>query len=603
MSRRFLVLALVLASLVMTLVVPVQAWACNKCPAKPADTVLKNARIYTVDRCQPWAKAVAIKGDKIVYVGSDSSAKLRRLIGPKTAVFNMHGRLVLPGMIDSHTHPASVAMSSWHVTLPWTHDKTELLTFVGQYAAEHPKEEMPFIFAEYYQTEMFGDEGPKKEDLDAYVSDRPVLLEDFSDHCCWVNSKMLELMGVDKNTPDPEPGVAVFVRDAEGNPTGWVKETAWKYFADTMYAAINWWPPTEVTPELLNNFLDFLSSKGEAAVFDAGGSEATFRSAAELEKQGKLNMYYEGSKRFWSVADLPENIATLRDWQAKYGSKHIRLRTMKFFLDGTNEIGTSAVLEPFSNDPTGTNYGSLRMSEDDLTTCMLMLNKENLDLHIHMVGDRAFRTACNAVERAQAQLGRRWRIQVTFCHCELIDPADMPRVAQLGIIINWSPHWSGGYFGTAAADWLGWDRFNRMYQFNPIIASGGIVDYGSNVVTLYESGAPTRSSACRSPTRASIPSTPWASVSPRRRVCPQPGQGLHDQRRHPVAHGQHDGLDLQGRQARRTWRLERRSVQRPGRPSGPSNRRRCCSTARSCTARSCCREGRRASPCLCRGRA
>ena len=197
-------------------------------------------------------------------------------------------------------------------------------------------------------------------------------------------------------------------------------------------------------------------------------------------------MYYEGSKRFWNLVDLPDNIAILRDWQAKYGSEHIRLRTMKFFLDGTNEIGTSAVLQPFSNDPTGTDYGTLNMSEDDLVKCMVMLNKENLDLHIHMVGDRAFRTACNAVQRAEKILGHKWRIQVAFAHCELVDPADMPRVAKLGIIINWSPRWSGGYFGPSAADWLGWDRFNRMYQFNTIIRTGGIVDYGSDVVGYEE---------------------------------------------------------------------------------------------------------------------
>ena len=107
---------------------------------------------------------------------------------------------------------------------------------------------------------------------------------------------MLELMDVDKNTPDPEPGVAVFVRDAEGNATGWVKEGAWRYLAGHMYAALNWAPAQEVAPELLNGFLEFLSSRGVCALFDAGGSdgfmgsEDTYKALAELDRRGELHM-------------------------------------------------------------------------------------------------------------------------------------------------------------------------------------------------------------------------------------------------------------------------------------------------------------------------
>jgi len=459
---------------------------------KPADIVLTNARVYTVDQSRPWAQVVAVDGESIVYVGTQKDPTWERFIGPGTSVSDMHGRLVLPGMIDSHTHPRLVAMSSWRVTLPWTYDKTELFAWLGQYAAAHSRDEAPFIWANYYPTAMFGDEGPHKEDLDAYVSDRPVLIVEFTGHSCLVNSKMLELMGVDKNTPDPEPGVAVFVRDAEGNATGWVKEGAWRYFAGRMYAALNWSPAQEVAPELLNGFLEFLSSRGVCALFDAGGSdgfmgsEDTYRALAELDRRGELHMYCEGSNRFLGVDDLSAKIAELRNWQTKYGSRHISLRTMKFFLDGMTETGTGAVLEPHSNDPGGTDYGPLYMSKDDLVACMLALNEENLDLHIHVTGDRAFRTACNAVEKAQQQLGDAWRVQVTLAHCMLVDPTDMPRVARLGIIVNWSPHWSGGYFGTESVEWLGQDRFDRMYQFNPIISTGGIVALSSDVASQYE---------------------------------------------------------------------------------------------------------------------
>src|SRR5215469_3567616 len=116
-------------------------------------------------------------------------------------------------------------------------------------------------------------------------------------------------------------------------------------------------------------------------------------------------------------------------------------------------------------------------------------NSEALDVHIHLVGDRSFRVACDAVEAAHRQLkksGDAWRIQVTFAHCELIDPADMPRPAELGIIVNWTTHWSGGYFGTGSMKHLGEERWNRMYRFNEIAESGATVTFSSDVVTAYE---------------------------------------------------------------------------------------------------------------------
>jgi hypothetical protein len=452
-----------------------------------ADIVLANARVYTVNETQPWAQAVAVRGGEIVYVGDDGTDELGALVGPKTAVHDLGGRLVVPGLIDAHAHPDWVVLSSWHVTLPWTDDVDELLAFVRHYAAEHPAAEVPFLYAEYYPSTLFDTGGPRKELLDAAVSDRPVLLQDHSDHCSWVNSKMLALMGVDWDTPRqvvPDDPAPEFVRDENGEPTGWVKEFAWWQFADKMYDAIGWRPPAAVTPELLREFTGFLVRKGVAAVWDSMGVEATFSAAAELDREDRLDLRYHGSRRFFSLADLPENVAVFREWEEKYGGRHVHLDAMKLFLDGTNETGNSAVLEPFITG--ADDCGELRMSEDDLTACMLLLDEEGIDLHVHLVGDRAFRTACNAVERARSQRGEAWRIQVTLAHCELIDPADMPRVAELGIIINWSPHWSGGYFSAQSLEFLGRERFDRMYQFNPIIASGGIVCFSSDTVTQYE---------------------------------------------------------------------------------------------------------------------
>jgi predicted amidohydrolase YtcJ len=167
----------------------------------------------------------------------------------------------------------------------------------------------------------------------------------------------------------------------------------------------------------------------------------------------------------------------------------MKFNTMKLFLDGTNESGNGASLEAFQNDPAGTNFGEIKMETEELTKCFLLCNREGLDLHIHMVGDRAFRVGCDAVEQARKEaerLGEPWVCQPIFAHCELVDPKDMDRPARLGITVNWSCHWSGGYFGEVAQEFYGYEKWARMYQFNPIIDSGALVTFSSDVVTFYE---------------------------------------------------------------------------------------------------------------------
>jgi len=141
------------------------------------------------------------------------------------------------------------------------------------------------------------------------------------------------------------------------------------------------------------------------------------------------------------------------------------------------------------NHASADHRGDIGMETAELTRCFLLCNTEGVDVHIHVVGDRSFRTACDAVEAARNELaatGDAWRIQVTLAHCELVDPADMHRPAELGIIVNWTTHWSGAYFGEAAKKHLGDERWDRMYRFNEIAESGALLTFSSDVVTSYE---------------------------------------------------------------------------------------------------------------------
>ena len=447
--------------------------------------VLRNAKIYTMNDEAPLADTIVTDGKKIIYVGTEKEAAEH--IAADAKVYDLKGKTVLPGIVDSHIHPGMCSRSTWHVRLPWTEDVNELLDFVRKYGREHSREEVPFIYFEDYPTSMFDENGPVKELLDEAISDRPVLCQDFGEHLCWVNSKMVELLGVDKNTPDPST-LEVFVRDEEGNPTGWIKEMAWLHFADNMFEALGWQPPEELTEERMRPFFDFIEESGITALFDALiESDRQIRTVYEMDMAGKLHTYYDASVRFWKYEDLPEKIAKLREYSELYTTEHIKFNTMKLFLDGTNESGNSASLHEHINDPG--NFGEIMMETEELTQCYLLCNREGLDLHIHMVGDRAFRVGCDAVEAAQkiaAQNGEEWVCQPVFAHCEVVDPSDMGRPAELGITVNWSCHWSGGYFGEEAMNYYTEEKWRRMYQFNPIIRSGALVAFSSDVVTAYE---------------------------------------------------------------------------------------------------------------------
>ena len=453
-------------------------------------TVLRNAKIYTLDENRPAAEAIVIDGDKILFVGSDEEAEWEKYAGKSAEIRDLKGKVIIPGIIDSHIHPGMCAESGWHIRLPWTEDSKVLIDFVKKYAEEHPKEEEPFLYFEYYPTSMFGAKGPTKELLDTAVSDRPCMCQDFGEHQHWYNSKMLEAMGITKDTPDPVPGLEMFVRDENGEPTGWGKELVHMRYLEAIGEYIGEDLRMNLTPEVLEPFFAFLSDNGITAMCDGFiESDEQVESIYQLDQEGKLNVYYDGMVRFWSYEDLPEKIAELRRFEKKFASRHIKFNTMKLFLDGTNEGGNSAMLTPHLNDPSGGNYGEIKMSTEELVKCFILCNKEGIDVHIHMVGDRAFRVGCDAVEAARketSEKGEPWKIEITFAHCELIDPEDMERPAKLGITINWSCHWSGGYFGEEAQEFFGTEKWNGMYQFNPIIKSGALVAFSSDVVTNYE---------------------------------------------------------------------------------------------------------------------
>ena len=194
--------------------------AANSVSAETADYVFKNGAIYTIDGQNPKAQAIAVSGKHIAYVGNNDGAQA--FIGDKTKVTDLKGQMLLPGFVEAHIHP-NLAFFTKGADLQCD-TVQELLARVKAQADEHPDAKTIQGFGWRYF--LFPTTGPNKADLDKLFPDRPVLLVAIDCHSAWVNSKALELAGINAKTPDPVPGVSYFQRDPKtGEPTGWVVET------------------------------------------------------------------------------------------------------------------------------------------------------------------------------------------------------------------------------------------------------------------------------------------------------------------------------------------------------------------------------------------
>ena len=473
--------------------------------AKPtADTILTNGKFYTQDAAGTVAEAVAIKDGKLIYVGQAGTSELKALQGSNTKVQDLGGKMVTPSMIDAHTHPESVAEDRT-ITIGWTYDIDEMLAECKAYIDENP--DNPFYEFRYYPSDLATENNLKSLEADMLdvLGDVPVRMYDFSDHSFWFNNKAMELMGIDKNTPAPS-GTAEICRyqdsfteeeiAAKGHdpmdPTGVFKEGgSYSPYMKNLYEKIGWQPSDYVTEEQWQGLIDYYHSVGVTGVGDAIiGDERNLAGLSKMDKEGKVNSYFN-CMVMGDYDSIDSTIAKITEFKEKYETENIKIDTMKFFFDGTNEFGTSSVVEPFEAEKAGQEdfYGYQNATTEELTEMMMKLNDAGYDIQIHLVGDGAFRSACDATEAAQnackAQ-GKDWTMQVEIAHCELIHPDDQTRPAELGIIVNWSPHWTGGYFGDESKEWLGEQRFNSMYNFQPMINAGAIVNFGSDVVSQYE---------------------------------------------------------------------------------------------------------------------
>ena len=465
----------------------VKAVAQEKTNTVSADTLIVHARVYTENPKQPWAQALAIRGDKIVAIGSEGDVAAYR--GPDTKVIDGDGHLVLPGFTDSHIHFLDGSLSLLQVNLEGAKTVHEIQQRVKTYAKMHT--ELPWVLGRGWQYTTFGTSGmPTKGDLDQVVSDRPVYLESFDGHTWWANSKALELAGVGKETADP-PG-AKFVRDpASGEPTGAVKEDA----ADAVIRRAIPPPSREKIKEALRlgmreaNKVGLVRGISPGGVSVEGGDFTALDVYDELRREGQLTMrFYIASRVEPSVPSEHIDkivIDKIKDAQHRYHDEWLAAGAAKFFLDGVIESHTAAMLAPYSDDPS--QNGKLWWEPEKYKRAVEQLERAGIQVYTHAIGDKAVRLALDAYEEALSKGGgsdMRPRIE----HIETISAQDIPRFGRLGVIASFQPlhAYPDDDLMKVWAPHIGPERARRGWVWRSIEQSGGVLAFGSDwpIVTL-----------------------------------------------------------------------------------------------------------------------
>jgi len=433
----------------------------------PADLVLRHGAVYLQAGDSVPVEALAVRDGRIVYAGAD--AAVGRLIGDRTRVLELGGRMVLPSFRDTHIHPrGGLGLSECRFDELKTREA--VLDSLRRCAEGHP--EAPWVRGRGWQLPVFPEANPRKEWLDAIVADRPVYLVAADGHSAWVNSKALSAAGVTRDTKDPPNGRIERDRRS-GEPSGTLRERA----ADLVSRLL---PPRtqEEWRTGLRRAMQLANSYGITALHEAAASPAMLEAYAALDSAGDLTTRVTAAIELDPTAG-PQQVDSLRAWRGRFpGGRYFSPGAAKIFVDGVIEAKTAALLEPYLGQ---SGRGEPNLSPEALDTLVAAVDAAGFQVHLHAIGDRAIRMALDALEFARRHNGPR-DARPIVAHLELIDPADIPRFAALGVIPSFQPLWAyaDDYITRMTEPLLGPERSRWLYPIGSVARSGAHLAIGSD---------------------------------------------------------------------------------------------------------------------------
>ena len=441
----------------------------------PADLLLTNGKIYTVASATPWVSAVAIRDGRYVYAGSNEGVAAWR--GPATREIDLAGRMAMPGINDSHSHPWQGGVKElFECNFPFSAGLDEIAATLRACIEKNPDSQ--WIMGGQWNSDFFKNNAlaSPRGWLDDVVGDRAVYLEDDSGHHAWVSSKALELAGVTATTPDPAGGK--FLRDASGAPNGVALETATLAIGSVLPEG-----SLEDNVAAIRKAVEMANAFGITGMLEARTPANVSPAYAEADRSGQITTHV--------VTDLqtppPErdkvmDVAALEAISDLYASKNVHTRFAKIFLDGVPTASRSAVMiEPYLVDeqnPTPTS-GMLMIEPELLQRDLQALDAAGFTVKIHTAGDGSVRLALDAIEAVRKSNGPSG-LRHELAHAGYIHPDDLPRFAQLNVTADLSPYlWYPRPVIDSIVGAVG-ERGYRYFPIKDLLASGANVAMGSD---------------------------------------------------------------------------------------------------------------------------
>jgi predicted amidohydrolase YtcJ len=443
---------------------------------EPADLVLTNGKIVAVEETAPEAQAVAVRGDRIVELGSRDT--IQRYVGPKTRVIDLAGQLVIPGFIESHGHFTGVGEAELNLKLAQTKTWDEIVAMVE--AAAKSAKPGQWIYGRGWHQEKWTSapspnvEGfPIEQSLSRVSPNNPVLLTHASGHASFANALAMKLSGISSTTKNPDGGE--ILRDAKGNPTGLLRETASRLVKRGAGEPV---PTADDRLARVRRVLTLAASeslsKGVTTFHDAGTSFEVIDQMKALVDQNALPI------RLWVMVregNVREAALLGKYRMVDYGNGHLTVRGIKRTIDGALGSRGAWLLEPYSDKPDSTGLQTLPV--DDVKETAKLALQHGFQLCVHAIGDRANRETLNIFEdafKANPRKDLRWRVE----HAQHLNPSDIPRFGALGVIASMQ-----GVHCTSDAPYviarLGSKRAEEgAYVWQKLMKSGAVVANGTD---------------------------------------------------------------------------------------------------------------------------
>ncbi len=425
----------------------------------PPDVIYYHGNVLTMDENHPRAQAFAVQSDRILAVGSD--AEILPLAGAETRRVDLDARTVVPGFNDNHVHTFAAGVFRRSPVL-WglTCDEVADAVRAAAQAAE-PGERITGNAWDYPTCP-----NPHKSLLDKAAPDNPVFLVQYSGHAAWVNSRMLDLMGIDRDTPDPEGGQ--IVRDENGEPTGILRDKAMGpyQFQNYRHDLLS----RKAHRTAIDRALDLYRRAGITSVQDNTWEPLTAHVFVTYRRHGRLTCRVA----VWPYGESPWFRPFLR--LVRYDDVWVTPGPTKFFADGAFSTRTALLSAPYADEPDNT--GTAYHSPEALKNLVRKAARKRQQLAIHAIGDQAVHEVLDAIEAAQREYPWTRDLRMRIEHVQLVQDADIPRMKDLGVVAAAQP------FALATPDkdrvLLGPERAARAYPYQSLLDAGVPVAFGSD---------------------------------------------------------------------------------------------------------------------------